>query len=174
MELEFSQPELVGRILKLIDRLGVKSISSRQMNAVIAGADTIMDALRRDDVMAPPGSGLAAWLASDDTGLSSRYMARALCPALVPDESATWRGVHHPHDPADFGRCVRMLDSAYLSLKPRVRETMAAPDHGPVWNALATAWDELEALYREEYPAGRAPKLAARLRAIIDAAGRTA
>lgn len=53
-----SQPELIGHILKWLDRGGVKEINTRQMNAVIKAATDICDALDRPDV--PPTEGMAS------------------------------------------------------------------------------------------------------------------
>lgn len=92
------------------------------------------------------------WLESWDTGLSSmtiyNFMQRG--QTIAPDM---------PHDPADFGRCYRLLQVA-----PEWRTRMA--DMGaaiPAWSKLCDAWSELEALYEEEHPLERAPKLYARL-----------
>ena len=92
------------------------------------------------------------WLRGPDTGQSSL----ALCQVL------TGKGHgqdHYPFDPDDFGRCHRFL-VAFPDLRPRILE-MAAVSRP--WAALAGAWDELEALYREELPQRRAPKLYARM-----------
>lgn len=35
------------------------------------------------------------------------------------------------------------------------------------WEVLAAHWDELEALYREELPTGRAPKLYDRMQELL-------
>lgn len=105
------------------------------------------------------------WLMSYDTGLSSRTIVavmeedRALAAALL----GSW-GVWYPHDPADLGRCIRLLDIA-----PEYRERLSEMGHvSQVWAELVNHWEELESLYREEYPSGRAPKCFARMREIID------
>lgn len=93
--------------------------------------------------------GLAKWLGSGDTGTSSLWMAHVLAGAPEPEH-----GEGYPYDPADFGRCYRML--------------RAVPDHlpidrmkasGPVWAAYVDAWPEMERLWEEESPSGRCPKL---------------
>lgn len=173
-----SQCELVGAILEAVDRLGAKHASVRQMNAVIAAANDIVAAFEKDDTRAAPGAGLGAWLASDDTGASSRYLAVSLARAagIEPRQYPGGRPQHekrnHPHDPDDFGRCVRMLDVVPY-IRPYLPAEMAKPEHGPVWNALAAAWDDLESLYAAEKGKRAAPKLYARIRAIIDGATAT-
>lgn len=160
-----SQPELLGAILKhLGDDQEVENLNERQFNAVIKAANDICDELARENQPASKGSGLAAWLASDDTGLSSRFMARQLAPVAdvgtVPDERPWFdEDEHYPRDPADFGRCVRLLD-AVPELRPYI-DVMAG--YSKQWAAIVGAWDELEALYREEYPSGKAPRLYARM-----------
>lgn len=167
MAREFSQPELIGAILKWIDRRGIKTLSSRKMNAVIAGANTIIEAIDQPDVMASPGMGLAAWLRSDDTGLSSLYMAWTLAPLAgrsVPFSEHFTNGSPWPHDPADFGRCVRLLD-AVPELRPHIAE-LTRTVHPAPWQRIAAEWDALEALYREELPTGKGPKLYERLQQV--------
>jgi hypothetical protein len=177
--MRLSQIELVAAIGEHIARKaeeqGLKDppMISRQMNAVIEAADLIVEAFAEDFRPSKPGAGLMGWLASDETGLSSREMARRLAPLAfgsgavrVPGESSIFRGPNYPHDPSDLGRCVSLLDAA-----PELREHLPSmADVCPEWAALVGAWDELEALYREELPSGRAPKCYARMRQLIDAA----
>lgn len=167
---EFSQAELVGGIVGWLDEHGIKSMSPRQLNAVVAASDGIIAAIDQSDVLATNGMGLLAWLRSDDTGQSSLYMARELAVAaglpshheriLSPDP---W-----PHDPSDFGRCVRLLDAA-PELRPHIG-LLKDKRHGPVWNAIAERWSELESLYCEESPSGQAPKLYAALQEVREVA----
>ena len=98
----------------------------------------------------------SAWPGCGDTGSSStalwQHMARG----------AGGRDEPHPLDPDDFGRCYRLLSAPWAkSWRARIGE-MAK--HGPVWAALAGAWDELEALYLEERQAAAGPKLWKRMR----------
>jgi len=164
------QPQLIGEILQAIDRLGVKTVNTRQMNAVIAGANAMLAELNAGHRTAVAGSGLAAWLRSDETGQSSIYMASHLAPRIGLMVYSREYAV--PHDPEDFERCVKLLDAA-PELRPHLNE-MARAVHGKIWNRLAAEWDELERLYREERPTGRAPKLFARIQAIHDAARKPA
>jgi hypothetical protein len=64
-----------------------------------------------------------------------------------------------PHDPADFGRCYRLL-KVMPSWRARLPEVAA---RFPEWRGFVDAWDELTALYEEALPAGPAPKLYARM-----------
>lgn len=139
------QMDLVTGILGVLEKQGVTTANARQMNAVIAAANDIVDAFAKEHAASVPGSGLGAWLASDDTGLSSRYMARVLAPLAglgrVPEERAHFGGVHWPHDGDDFGRCVRLLQ-AVPELRPHVP---AMAGHGKEWSGLVQHWEELEA-----------------------------
>jgi hypothetical protein len=134
--------------------------------------------------IAADGAGYEAWLESEDTGLSSKYLARCLnAGKKVSVEQGRWtiKGVDaYPYDPDDFGRCCRML-RVCPELKAKlaaVTACMPAP-----WPQLGAAWTELESLYEQETNSeqGRknrsstqvfaAPKLYKRLQEIRAAAG---
>jgi hypothetical protein len=93
-----------------------------------------------------------AWWSGPDTGMSSKTIWRVLMghPATID--------VYEPADPADFGRCHRLLH-AIPGWRARIGEMARVRG----WEHLAPAWDELEALYVEELPSGRAPKLYKRM-----------
>lgn len=148
-----SQPQLIASIARtLAKRFGCKTISQRQLNAIIEAANIIVEAMEKDDTVAPHGAGLHAWLASDDTGLSSKYMARMLGNGPHCD-------YNYPHDPSDFGRCYRLLQ-VVPALRERLQDMAAT---GWQWAAIVKHWAELEALYLEEFPSGNAPKLFKRM-----------
>ena len=129
-----NQIDLISAIAKEIDRQGVKTICARQMNAVIHAANEIIRAMSIAPVMAAPAMGLVAWMASDDTGSSSKYMAAVM--SGVPGNYA------HPHDTGDFGRCSRLLDAV-----PEFRDKMEMMrDKSPQWAALLDAWSDIESL----------------------------
>lgn len=102
-----------------------------------------------------------AWLRGTDTGISSRTIYGVLKPddgaflywdAGKPDGSP-------PRDGDDFGRCSRLLVIA-PEWRARLPEVAA---RFPEWAPLVEHWDELEALYQEESPKGRCPRLYARM-----------
>lgn len=84
---------------------------------------------------------VADWLTSDDTGLSSRFMARILS-GLPPGDGQPY----HPYDTSDFGRCHRLLEKApaLRSLLPRMA------GQSDIWKKLVENWDEITKLYLEE------------------------
>lgn len=132
-----SQIELISAICFDLDRQGVKSLVSRQYNAVIAAANYIIAEIGREPVLATEGMGLAAWLASDDVGLSSRYMAGVLGGSFTAEYA-------HPYDPGDFGRCVRLLDAV-----PEFRDRLAImAGCSDVWKRLVAVWVLAEDAYR--------------------------
>lgn len=94
------------------------------------------------------------WALGHDSGVSSMTIMQALtgirCLRHGPDV---------PHDPADFGRCYRML-VLFPELRPRIGEVA---DTFPIWRKMADAWDELESLWLEEAPTGNCPMLYARI-----------
>jgi UTP:GlnB (protein PII) uridylyltransferase len=72
----------------------------------------------------------------------------------------------HPYDPDDFGRCLGLLEAV-----PELREHVPKmAEHGKVWTAYVAHWAEMEALYQEEFPLGRAPKLAALMKLLQESA----
>lgn len=142
-----SQMDLVSGILKTIDRLGVKVAGPRVINACIKAANDILAELERPDVHATENMGLAAWLKSDDTGMSSKFMAHILARGPLADPA-------YPIDPSDFGRCFRFL--RVFKVPPDVAP-MAK--HGKEWAGYVERWAEMERLYVEELPTGSCPKL---------------
>ncbi len=137
MVIKISQIELIGAICKELDRQGVKSICSRHYNAIIKAADEIISECERAPVMSWAGMGLKAWLASDDVGMSSRYMASVLCGFVCQ--------YAHPHDLDDFCRCSRLLLAV-----PELRERLdLMREQSQPWRALVDIWKQVE-LYVEQ------------------------
>lgn len=167
-----SQLDLIASIFTMLEEYGIAP-NHRQQNAVIQGATIIADALAKPDMLSTPNMGLAAWLYSDDTGTSSRYMAWALAPLIgyqghvkVSDQQQSGY-IFTPSDPADFGRCLRLID-AVPELRPHLGSL--SRNHGPHWSALIAVWDELEALYRQESPSEQCPLLFKRMSELLDKA----
>lgn len=98
------------------------------------------------------------WLAGGDTGRSSKTIWKAMTGRPIGDRASV------PLDPADFGRCHRLLEQ-FPDWRARLGEVAK---RYPEWTKLVAAWDELTALYLEEFPTGRAPKLYARMRALTE------
>lgn len=92
------------------------------------------------------------WLKSWDTGQSSLTIYGFM-------DSGRTINVSVPHDPADFGRCYRLLKVA-PAWRARMWEMGAEI---PAWSKLCDAWSELETLFEEESPSGECPKLYARI-----------
>jgi hypothetical protein len=133
-----SQIELISAIGNHLEKHGYKELAPRQFEAVISAANTVIDAMRQTPLMAYDNMGLAKWLASDDTGMSSKFMAAVL--GGIGGKYA------HPWDSGDFGRCVRLLDAV-----PEFRERIAMMrQHGPQWNSLLDCWDQAENAYRSK------------------------
>jgi hypothetical protein len=138
--MRLSQLELVTDILRAIEKQSPKAtIDMTLLNVICEAAIDIVNEADRKRVYAKHGMGIKAWLASDDTGLSSRFMAAVLAGFFDLPEN------HHPHDVADFGRCVRMLDAA-----PELRPRMGMMEKcGPVWSRFIDEWGKLEGMYRK-------------------------
>ena len=84
---------------------------------------------------------VVTWFAGDDTGLSSESIACHMSGLPAP-KLGHWA----PSDPADLGRCLRLLER-FPEWKPRMVE-MA--QHGRDWAALVPHWDELEQMMADE------------------------
>jgi hypothetical protein len=80
------------------------------------------------------------WLQSGDTGLSSK----AICAYMLGGAAIAEHD--YPRDPADLGRCLRLLEKV-PEWKPRIPE-MAR--FGAVWKGLAERWGDLDSSMREE------------------------
>ena len=101
------------------------------------------------------------WLRSPDTGVSSKTIFSVLSEKHGR-VAAIRTGV--PHDPADFGRCHRLLN-LIPGWRERLPEVAAAY---PEWSALVREWDTLTKLYEEELPSGSCPKLYAAMQPLIE------
>lgn len=94
-----------------------------------------------------------AWLTNGDTGISSETIWGVMMGR--PMKKAQQFGNSPPSDPDDFGRCYRLL-KIMPSWRARLPEMFA---QFPAWKAMVEAWDEITALYEEELPKKRCPRL---------------
>lgn len=85
---------------------------------------------------------IAEWIGSGDTGLSSKAIMLWLS-ARTKDQM--W-GAYTPSDPADLGRCLRLLERI-PEWKERMPEMAEA---GGMWPTFVKHWDEMADLMREE------------------------
>lgn len=106
-------------------------------------------------------SRLLDWAISGDTGISSEAMVYALFGKRGKyfQFYSNW-----PKDNSDLGRCLRMIER-FPEVRGRLDDVWKL---FPAWHPMIKAWDELEALYREEHPdhRGNGPKLYARMKQI--------
>lgn len=138
MSIQINQINLVAAIAKEIDRQypGV-GVESRCFNTIILAANNIYQEFAKPVVKASGGMGFAAWLASDDTGMSSLFMASKLTGMFEAEYA-------YPHDPADFGRCLRLIE-AVPELESKIRDMS---QHGKEWVVVAAHWYEWAEVYR--------------------------
>jgi hypothetical protein len=82
---------------------------------------------------------IVRWLATGETGMSSKTMAFT---ALGEKYTSEW----HPADPADLNRCIKLVDAA-----PAVRDSFpkiaALNEH---WQAVIDNWDALRTAFIDE------------------------
>jgi hypothetical protein len=81
------------------------------------------------------------WIVDGDTGLSSE----AIWANMMGTQRPRW-GWSHPLDPADLGRCLRLLE-VIPEWKPRLPEMAARSKQ---WAALVANWAALETSMRDE------------------------
>lgn len=79
------------------------------------------------------------WMLSGDTGLSSE----AICAHM---QGITPKRASYPSDPADLGRCLRLLE-LIPEWKSRIAEMSA---YGPGWAGQVECWEELAAAMADE------------------------
>lgn len=166
------QIDLITAIFRELIKQGFGEANPRQFGAVVKAADEIVAEFGRPHEAPKAVSGLDAWLDGDDTGASSKALARYLAPLAGIHThvrlSPYSNGEEHPCDPGDFGRCLRLLEAA-PELRPHLKEMASV---SPVWARLVGAWEELEALYAEERPRGQAPRLYRRMQELREVAPR--
>ena len=107
-----------------------------------------------------------AWLLGASTGLSSLTIFSVLSERHAGEairRLGPW-GSNVPLDPDDFRRCRRLLETV-PGWRGRLGEVAAAY---PEWGPLVRDWETLEALYVEELPSGRCPKLYERMQVLIE------
>ena len=161
-----TQRGLIQAILNELHRCGIKgNLHYRYINAVIDASNRVCNEFARETIIAPPGSGMAAWIDSDEVGASSLFLARTLAdaagiecpPHKYPHEN------RYPGDMEDFRRCVQMLDAV-----PQLRAYIKVmKHHGPAWERLSDKWAELEILYVSERSKARRKKTFALLRECV-------
>lgn len=98
-----------------------------------------------------------AWIAGNDTGMSSIAIWCAMM-GVAPSRDST------PSDPSDFGRCYRLLKKfPYWKEKlyklPKVLSYKRGKTEENLWQVFADNYSKMAALYEEEQPSGRLPKL---------------
>lgn len=111
----------------------------RLMNCVISAANSICEEFAKPIVKASAGMGLADWLASDDVGMSSKFMASVLTGQFKAEFAV-------PHDPDDLCRCIRMV-KAMPELEGLIHLMC---DHGTMWSAVANNWERWSAMDEAE------------------------
>jgi len=128
-----------------------------------------LDQLRAEAAKSSLGDPEIAWLHGPDVGSSSLTIFSVLSENHAEHARSILgkRGPSVPLDPEDFGRCYKLLQffPAWRACLDEVAKAY------PMWAPLVRDWAELEALYREELPTGKAPRLYDRMDALLTEAG---
>lgn len=83
------------------------------------------------------------WFAKGKVGISSKAMA-CVAAGIPLDDHCGYS--NHPHDPADFNRCLLLLDAV-----PEIREYFdKMAEISESWAKLIARWDELETCFHDE------------------------
>lgn len=154
----------LSAITKMAKALGFDQMDIGLCNAlnatmVITSKEGSMAFRKEIEAMLAGNSKEDRWLHGFDTGTSSKTIFEVLSGRPV---LGSWNA-SIPYDPDDFGRCFRLLE-IFPEWKNRLPEVAKKY---PAWTPLVEHWAELEALYIEELPKGRAPKLYERMKALI-------
>lgn len=83
------------------------------------------------------------WLANGERGMSSETIVAAVTGQSV----GKFGNTHHPYDPTDLNRCMKLLDAYPLT---RLVFKDAVRGLSDTWARMADRWDEMEGLLREE------------------------
>ncbi|MDV1094995.1 hypothetical protein ACSI5N_25565 (plasmid) [Raoultella ornithinolytica] len=138
---QFDQIKLISAITDEMNRQCPGFPADDRVNVIFDAATSIVNAYSREPVVASQGMGLNAWLASDDTGASSRFMA-----GILSERQPLGHHGDYPRDADDLGRCIRLLEAA-----PELVGNFDRLKHcGPYWQLVTINWKRWEALYRDE------------------------
>jgi hypothetical protein len=82
------------------------------------------------------------WLLEEDVGMSSQVIAAVAVGHKVLKEKS------HPHDPAEFSRCLVLL--SYIPEEERRGVLANLAKLTPEWGALVKEWDIIETVFLKE------------------------
>ena len=137
MTAQVSQITLASILMKAVTQAYPElAMNRRQYNAVLNAANTLAEELNKPHVAASENIGLDAWLATDDVGLSSKFLALKLSGSPETPEYA------HPHDSVDFKRCCKML-KAVPELQGKLGDIAKESE---VWAGLVEDWNTINEL----------------------------
>lgn len=93
------------------------------------------------------------WIVGEDTGLSSKTIWSVMMDVEFKMSAC-------PSDPADFGRCYRLLQN-FPEWRARLHEVSERHSH---WKTLVDLWSECERIYERDIKTGSSTELAELLR----------
>lgn len=108
---------------------------------------------------------LQTWLEHGERGSSSETMAEVFAGMPLGTITGRFGRGRHPHDPADFRRCLSLLQAC-----PEFTDEQSfnrLKDISPVWKRMVENWQTMADLYRAEYQARKFPKLYAFMHELI-------
>lgn len=160
-----------GHLAKMFEDEGLSHIATNVSN-LVAGAVLAVTATPKDEklwldeIRKNKGIGVDDWLYGVDVGDSSGTIYGVF--------TGNWGGIGGdrrrasvPYDPADFGRCYRLLDQypEWAGQLDKVSEAF------PFWAPIVEAWPAMTALWEQESPSGSCPKLYKMMQPLTEASG---
>lgn len=121
-------------VFTILSRAGTQ-IDGQRKTAILVPIHACYKELFRDENPAKEGMSVAQWLASDDTGSSSKFMVSV----LSGEYEASYA---HPYDLDDFTRCV----IAFKSIPSIEGKLSLMSAQSLQWEALVRRWDYIDLL----------------------------
>lgn len=126
------------QFVKLAKTLNIKHLTKQTYNAY----KQFNELVYKVKTPAVPNSGIDIWLQSDDTGLSSGYMAYVYNPA----KAYKFKENNHPYDSDDLSRCIKFV----AAVPDAVNKFNDIAKTSPVWEQIISNWDKLQTLTKTE------------------------
>lgn len=137
--------------------LGGVCITTKKMNKLLSAcanfAKEINEILSEEDVFYKNGDNVSIkeWISSDDVGESSKFMSFIVFEDELKGTAffneRMVKEKPYPHDPSDFGRCVRMLEATGYSLDLNLKIKIAYSSK--YWDKVMENWDDWVKLYKQ-------------------------
>ena len=132
---------------------GLNLGGSQPIPIVVAACDAFVELHKHcqpGDYKQKPAQTPREWADGRDTGVSSMTIS-----SVMENQPSRYGHYAIPYDPADFGRCYRLLKlfPQWLERLPEVAQRHSE------WVPFVSEWARMTELYEQELPSGKCPKL---------------